>query len=93
MLYYYIIPFYLTGVFLISYTVVRVMLSIFDFFNFFWDWWDKKRRQFPWLFLLEIAIIGAFIYYIVYWELSGAPDPQLYNKYGGGSWFSSILGW
>lgn len=73
MFYYYIAPFYLTGVFLGSYLVVRVLLAMFDFFNFFWDWWDEKKRNLPFMLLFEIMILGGFVYYIVWWELSGTP--------------------
>ena len=73
MLYYYVVPLYLTGVFLGSYFLVRMLLGIFDFFNFFWDWWDEKKRDYPIMGWLEYIILAAFVYYIVLWELSGTP--------------------
>ena len=77
MLYYYVIPCYLTGVFLASYAVVRLMLVIFDLLNPFWDKWDVLHRRFWPTVYIEYAILGAFIYYIVIWELSGAADPPV----------------
>jgi len=83
MLYYYVIPAYLTGVFLVSYAIVRAMLTGFDLFNFFWDWWDRQRRAWPVMAWLEFVILGGLIYYIVYWELSGASDVQSQVLTGG----------
>ncbi|MBF0501608.1 MAG: hypothetical protein HQM09_15825 [Candidatus Riflebacteria bacterium] len=76
MLYYYLIPSYLTGVFLASYTIVRLMLAIFDMLNPFWDRWDVLHRRFWPMVYIEWLILGAFVCYIVFWELSGAADPQ-----------------
>ena len=88
MAYYYFIPCYLTAVFLTSYGVVRLMLSVFDALNFFWDWWDRQRRAFPVMVILEWIILLGFVYYIVYWELSGAADPQSSPDF-----LHRILGW
>lgn len=76
MLYYYIVPFYLTGVFMAAYLVVRLILGVFDLANPFWDAWDRWKKAFSPLWVLEYVILGAFIYYIVYYELSGAPEPN-----------------
>jgi len=73
MFYYYVIPTFLTLVFLASYWLVHVLLMIFDALNFFWDWWDSLKRGLPFLPIIEFLIIGGFIYYIVKWELSGTP--------------------
>jgi len=75
MLYYYVVPCYLTGVFLVAYLVVRLILGVFDLANPFWDAWDRWKRSFAALGILEYVILLAFIYYIVYYELSGAPEP------------------
>ncbi|GAB4278771.1 MAG: hypothetical protein Kow0029_22310 [Candidatus Rifleibacteriota bacterium] len=71
MAYYYVVPSFLTGLFVFSYLLVHFLLAIFDRLNFFWDWWDDMRKAFPLLFLVELAYYGAILYYIVYWELSG----------------------
>ncbi|RCK79288.1 MAG: hypothetical protein OZSIB_0159 [Candidatus Ozemobacter sibiricus] len=73
MAYYYVVPFYLTAVFLVAYQVVSLMLRVFDFLNFFWDWWDTLRQRYPPVVLAEYAILIGFFYYIVKWELSGTP--------------------
>jgi len=69
--YYYIVPTFLTILFMFSYLLVHFMLGVFDRLNFFWDWWDDKRKAFPALIVVELAYFGAILYYIVYWELSG----------------------
>lgn len=69
--YYYAIPVFLTLLFAFSYLLVHTLLAVFDRFNFFWDWWDRKRRAYPILIGIEIAYFAAILYYIVYWELSG----------------------
>jgi hypothetical protein len=71
MAYYYIVPVFLTLVFIFSYLLVHLLLGFFDRLNFFWDWWDKLKKKIPALIVLEIAYFGAILYYIVYWELSG----------------------
>jgi len=73
MIFYYIAPIYLTGIFLASYALVRFLLVIFDLLNFFWDWWDEKKHYFPVMGYAEFVILAAFVYYIVRWELSGTP--------------------
>ena len=73
MFYYYLVPAFLTGVFLGSYALVRFLLEVFDWFNFFWDWWDERQKRYPVMLYLEYLILGAFVYYIIRWELSGTP--------------------
>ncbi|NLI76570.1 MAG: hypothetical protein GX442_09020 [Candidatus Riflebacteria bacterium] len=73
MAYYYVIPFYLTLVFLVSYQIVNLMLRGFDALNILWDGWDDLRRLFPPLIVGEYAILLGLVYYIVKWELSGTP--------------------
>jgi len=73
MTYYFVIPSFLTLVFVVSYLLVNLLLMAFDSLNFFWDWWDGLRRVFPALFVAEYAILGGFVYYIIKWELSGTP--------------------
>ncbi len=73
MFYYYITPAYLTGIFVGSYALVHVLLVVFDYLNFFWDWWDDKKRDYPFMGYLEFVILAGFVYYIVRWELSGTP--------------------
>lgn len=73
MFYYYAVPTILTGIFLGSYFLVRFLLGVFDFFNFFWDWWDDRKRDFPSMGYAEFVILSGFVYYIVRWELSGTP--------------------
>jgi hypothetical protein len=73
MIFYYTVPLYLTGVFIGSYALVRFLLSIFDLLNVFWDWCDDNRLRFSLWTYAEYAVLGAFIYYIVRWELSGTP--------------------
>lgn len=72
MSYYYVVPAFLTVLFVFCCLFVRFMLAFFDRFNFFWDWWDSKRKAFPALIIVEIAYFGAILYYIVYCELSGS---------------------
>jgi hypothetical protein len=69
--YYYVIPVFLTLLFTFCYLLVTVLMAVFDRLNFFWDWWDDKRRAFPFLIGVEFAYFAAILYYIVYWELSG----------------------
>ncbi len=69
--YYYIVPTFLTVLFVFSYLLVHTLLAAFDRLNFFWDWWDDRRKAFPPLIIVEIIYFGAILYYIVYWELSG----------------------
>lgn len=71
MFYYYIIPLILTVVFIFAYMLVQVLLALFDRLNFFWDWWDELRKQYPFLICLEFVYFGLILYYIVYCELSG----------------------
>ena len=73
MVLYYVIPAYLTAVFVAAYWVVQFLLVIFDVLNFFWDWWDAKRAVYPLMAYSEFFILGGFVYYIVKWELTGAP--------------------
>jgi len=73
MAYYYVIPFFLTLVFVASYWLVNILLWIFDRLNFFWDWWDDLRRSFGPVAYLEVVILVGFVIYIVKWELSGTP--------------------
>ncbi|GEM_PF-792035 len=70
---YYIIPAYLTAVFVAAYWIVQILLTVFDALNFFWDWWDAKRKVYPLMAYSEFFILGGFVYYIVKWELTGAP--------------------
>ena len=71
MFYYYIIPIILTIVFAFSYLLVHLLLALFDRLNFFWDWWDELRKDYPILIGLEFIYFGLILYYIVYCELSG----------------------
>jgi hypothetical protein len=71
MAYYYAIPIFLTLLFAFCYLLVHALLGIFDRLNFFWDWWDGKRKRYPLLIGVEIVYFAAILYYIVYWELSG----------------------
>lgn len=71
MSYYYIIPMILTVVYAFAYGLVHVLLALFDRLNFFWDWWDVKRKEYPFLVILEFIYFGLILYYIVYCELSG----------------------
>ena len=71
MFYYYIIPIILTVIFAFAYGLVHLLLALFDRLNFFWDWWDEKRKRFPFLIALEFVYFGLILYYIVYCELSG----------------------
>lgn len=72
MTYYYVIPLFLTALFVFSYLLVHFMLAVFDRLNFFWDRWDSLRKRYPILIGAELAYFGAILYYIVYWELSGS---------------------
>lgn len=71
MFYYYIIPLVLTALFTFSYMLVHLLLALFDRLNFFWDWWDNIRKQYPIVICLEFIYFGLILYYIVYCELSG----------------------
>jgi hypothetical protein len=52
--------------------LVHLLLGIFDKLNFFWDWWDSKRKAIPALIAVELIYFAGILYYIVYWELSGS---------------------
>jgi hypothetical protein len=71
MTYYYVVPTFLTALFIFSYLLVHFLLGVFDRLNLLWDWWDDIRKAHPWVIALELVYFGAILYYIVYWELSG----------------------
>ena len=71
MFYYYVVPIILTVVFAFSYMLVHLLLALFDRLNFFWDFWDKQRKDYPFIIILEFIYFGLILYYIVYCELSG----------------------
>ncbi len=71
MSYYYIVPLILTLVFAFSYLLVHLLLALFDKLNFFWDWWDEVRKNYPIVIIFEFIYFGLILYYIVYCELSG----------------------
>lgn len=74
MVYYYLIPCYLTLVFVLSYFAVCSMLFVFDCTNKFWDKWDDGHRRKPYFFgFIEIAILIAIVAYIIRNVLSGTP--------------------
>ena len=73
MMYYYVIPAYLTGIFAVSYILVRIVLNAFDRLNVFWDLWDKWRKDYPFLAFVEVLFLGGMTYYIISRELSGSP--------------------
>lgn len=71
MSYYYIIPLILTIIFSFSYALVHLLLALFNKLNFFWDFWDKFRKDYPFVIVFEFIYFGLILYYIVYCELSG----------------------
>ena len=71
MFYYYIVPIILSVVFAFSYMLVHLLLALFDRLNFFWDFWDNLRKDFPFVIIIEFIYFGLILYYIVYCELSG----------------------
>ncbi len=72
MAYYYVVPCFLTAVFLASYWLVQALLWVFDFLNRFWDQWDEIRTAHPFVIYIEYAYLAGLVYYIVKWELSGS---------------------
>lgn len=72
MLYYLLVPAYLTALFFACYWGVRGILRLFDKVNFFWDWWDDKKQHWPSMGYIEFVVLGLIVWYIVRYELQGS---------------------